>query len=113
MKTIPIRSRSRLAGFVRRALCVALCGSAFVAGSASAQDSRLTYQGHLEDAGADAQGAYDLLFLLQDTAGATIGVPVSLDNVAVVRGVFTVSLDFGDAAFDGSARFLQVQVRDG
>ena len=86
------------------------CG---LSGSVAAQDSRLTYQGHLEDAGMPAEGAYDLLFLLQDTAGNTIGSPVVTDDVAVEGGVFTVVLDFGGSAFDGSARFLQIQVREG
>ena len=40
----------------------------------SAQDSRLTYQGHLEDGGVPADGSYDLLFLLQDSAGNGVGI---------------------------------------
>ncbi len=78
-----------------------------------AQDSRLTYQGHLQHDGVSANGTFDLLFLLQDTAGATIGSPIARDDTLVADGVFTVTLDFGTSAFDGSARFLLIQVREG
>ncbi len=98
-----------------RTLCAAvlLCLGLALSLAATAQDSRVTYQGHLEDGGAPADGLYDLLFLLQDTAGNTIGVPLVRDDVSVTGGVFTVMLDFGLSAFDGSERFLQIQVRAG
>lgn len=83
------------------------------AGAAAAIDTRLSYQGSLEDAGQPANGTYDLQFTLQDTAGGTIGSPVLRDDVAVVNGVFTVELDFGPTAFTGLDRQLQVGLRPG
>lgn len=79
-----------------------------------------TYQGRLNDAGAAANGDYDMQFELYDSAtvGAKIGPTLMLDSsdpnsspVAVVDGLFTVELDFGTAAFNGEARWLQVFVR--
>jgi hypothetical protein len=83
------------------------------AGAAAAIDTRLSYQGSLEDAGQPANGTYDLQFTLQDTTGGTIGAPVLRDDVAVVNGVFTVELDFGATAFTGPDRQLQIGVRPG
>ena len=80
---------------------------------AAAIDTRLSYQGSLEDAGQPANGVYDLQFTLQDTAGGTIGSPLLRDDVAVVGGVFTVELDFGATAFTGPDRQLQIGVRPG
>ena len=91
-------------------LLLVLAVSAF---PAAAIDSVFTYQGHLTDQGEPAQGDYDLRFTLQDTAGAPIGAPILLDDVAVAAGVFTVALDFGEAAFDGSPRFLSIALRRG
>jgi len=77
--------------------------------------SRLTYQGHLTDVSQSgtATGAYDLEFILQDTAGATVGAPQVIQDTTVVDGVFTVELDFGAVAFSGAERFLRFGVRRG
>ena len=79
----------------------------------TAIDSSLTYQGTLEDAGTPATGSYDLEFKLQDTAGVQVGNTIVSDNVAVTAGVFSVALDFGNAAFTGPDRFLVIDVRPG
>lgn len=83
--------------------------------SAMAIGTALTYQGTLEDAGSPANGAYDLQFTLLDGANAAVvGAPVLVvDNVNVVKGVFTVQLDFGATAFTGANRRLLVGVRPG
>lgn len=83
------------------------------AAPALAIDSSLTYQGALDDGGQPANGSYDLQFTLQDSGGATIGSVLLRDNVSVAGGVFTVELDFGNTAFTGPDRFLQVGVRPG
>lgn len=80
---------------------------------AFAIDTAFTYQGTLEDGGSPADGAYDLQFQLLDGSDAPIGAPLTLDDVAVVDGVFTVALDFGAAPFDGSPRRLRIGVRPG
>lgn len=72
-----------------------------------------TYQGRLQQDGAPANGTFDLQFALFDaaTGGAQIGATVCRDHIAVTDGLFTVELDFGAAAFNGEARWLEVGVR--
>ena len=81
--------------------------------AANAQTTVFTYQGRLADAGAPATGNYDLRFTLHDaaTAGNQIGNGITNAPTAVTNGLFTVSLDFGSAVFDGSARWLEIGVR--
>jgi hypothetical protein len=73
----------------------------------------ITYHGVLTDAGLPASGAVDLRFRLFDSAagGTELGL-VSVDDVTVTEGRVTATLDFGDQ-YDGDARWLQVEVRDG
>ena len=82
-------------------------------GFASAQSTAFTYQGHLMDAGASANGNYDLQFTLKNalTGGATVGTPQALSPVTAVNGIFSVTLDFGSASFDGSDRWVELGVR--
>lgn len=77
------------------------------------QSSAFTYQGHLMDGGISADGNYDLQFSLQNslTGGATIGVPQVVAPVTVTNGIFSVTLDFGAAVFDGSDRWVEIGVR--
>lgn len=87
-----------------------------IAASAAAQTplgSAFTYQGTLENAGVPASGTYDMRFRLFDASlvGTQIGATICRDGVIPDNGVFTVSLDFGVAAFDGNARWLEVSVR--
>ena len=79
-----------------------------------------TYQGQLTDAGDPVDGGCDFEFSLWDAAGSgtppTGGSQVSTTqtrtDVTVAGGLFTVpDLDFGDAAFTGGARWLQIAVR--
>lgn len=75
-------------------------------------NTAFTYQGSLSTAGQPASGAYDLRFrLFSALAGGTqVGSTLCADNVQVVDGMFTVSLDFG-AQFAGQQRFLEIEVR--
>ena len=77
--------------------------------------SAFTYQGRLTDGGAPASGVYDLEFQLFDASagGSQIGSTQLKDDVSVAEGFFTVTLDFGAAAFAGSARWLSIGVRPG
>lgn len=79
------------------------------------QGTAFTYQGRLTDAGNPANGDYDLKFSLYDDAGAGNRVGDSITNapVAVSNGLFTVTLDFGPAIFDGSPRWLEIGVATG
>jgi hypothetical protein len=83
--------------------------------AARAQGTGFTYQGRLADAGAPANGSYDLECRLYDAAsgGGQVGPTLTLDNVAVSSGLFTVTLDFGAGAFIGAARWLALAVRPG
>src|SRR5437667_37872 len=80
---------------------------------APAQPTTFTYQGQLTDAGAAANGNYDLQFALFDaaSAGMQIGALQTVPTVSVSSGVFTVQLDFGVNAFPGANRFLEIGVR--
>ena len=88
---------------------------AALAGAAFAQTTAFTYQGKLNDGALAANGSYELQFRLYDTPAVGTGTPigglVQTVNATVVNGIFTVELDFGAAAFDGAARFLEISVR--
>lgn len=89
---------------------------AILATAASAQHF-FTYQGTLEDAGAPANGNYDMRFTLWDDA--TIGAPdtqisstVTSPFTAVTNGLFSVNIDLDDAAFQSlQTLYLQIEVR--
>jgi hypothetical protein len=72
-----------------------------------------TYQGLLRSSSKPFNGRCDFQFSLWDTVsgGTRIGGVLASNNAAVAEGRFTVSLDFGAAAFDGNGRWLQVAVR--
>jgi len=80
---------------------------------AAAVGTGFTYQGRLTAGGNPANGQYDFRFTLFDalTGGNQIGNQLSLANQTVSGGLFTVSLDFGASAFQGDARYLQIEVR--
>ncbi|QLQ06791.1 MAG: hypothetical protein HZY76_12550 [Anaerolineae bacterium] len=60
-----------------------------------------TYQGKLADGGSPANGSYDFLFSPFDAASGGLQVANSQirEDVAVVDGFFTVTLDFGTGLF--------------
>jgi len=77
-----------------------------------AQDTALTYQGQLLDNGQPFTGTADLNFQLYDAmeGGSPVGSPEMLADWPVKGGLFQAELDFDAAVFDGSDRFLQVEV---
>jgi hypothetical protein len=83
-------------------------------GVAAPLGTAFTYQGRLTDRGGAPSSSYDFEFRLYDAlaVGDQVGPTVTMDDVGVTNGVFTVSLDFGDV-FDGTALFLQIGVRPG
>lgn len=87
-------------------------GIGLLAPDAAGQSTSITYQGSLSDAGAPADGLYDMGFSLWDAAqgGGQIGPGVMLAEVPVAEGLFTVELDFGAAAFDNAERWLEITV---
>jgi hypothetical protein len=80
-------------------------------------DTALTYQGRLSDGDGPVDGICDLTFRLYDAEGSgeppqggrLLGTEV-LEGVEVQAGVFAVRLDYGSAAFNGQARWLEVEL---
>jgi len=72
-----------------------------------------TYQGSLSSPGMPEVTTADFQFTLHDapSSGSQVGAMLPKDNVALNKGAFTLSLDFGAAAFSGDARWLQIAVR--
>jgi hypothetical protein len=81
--------------------------------AAHAQTSLFNYQGQLSLAGEPANGEFDMRFTLHDTAAQPAQVGSALTNapVGVTSGLFSVTLDFGSAAFNGGPRWLQIGIR--
>jgi hypothetical protein len=81
--------------------------------TSSSRGSAFSYQGQLRDSGEPATGVYDLQFRLANAVinGNYVGAIVEKPAVGITNGLFRVSLDFGAAVFDGSARWLEIGVR--
>ena len=97
--------------------CAAVVGASLIAVApawAQGVGAGFTYPGKLTEGNATANGVYDFVFRLYDaaTGGSVIGSPVTLDNVQVTGGLFTVELNFGNQ-FSGSARWVGISVRPG
>ena len=75
------------------------------------QTTAFTYQGQLRDGGANANGTYTMVFKLFDavSGGNQIGSGIT-NNPILANGLFTVPLDFGAVAFNGSARWLEITI---
>jgi trimeric autotransporter adhesin len=93
---------------MRKALTAALLLA--IAQQAAAVSDVFTYQGSLDDAGLPANGSYDLQFTLQGPGPNQ--APLTIEDVAVSGGVFTVELNFGAAIASGDYA-LQIGVRPG
>ena len=87
---------------------------------AAPMGSETSYQGVLEDAGVPVTGQVDMIFTLYDavTIGNVVGTAVVFDGQAgngppvdVTEGLFTVRPDFGANVFDGTALWLEIEVR--
>lgn len=79
---------------------------------AESVSAAITYQGKLGFGGVLADGLHDFIFKLYDapTGGTQRAMPITLDNVQVVHGFFTVKLSF-IPTFTGEARWLEIDVR--
>src|SRR5687768_17506000 len=89
---------------------------AFLIGNAAValgQSTAFTYQGRLNSNGAPVTGLYDLSFQLfnSESSGSQVGTTVTATGIAVTRGLFVLPLDFGQASFNGEARWLQIAAR--
>lgn len=83
-------------------------------GVAAATTRAFTYQGQLTDGGNPANGTYDFTFILYNASvgGSQAGPILTRNDVQVSRGLFTVTLDFGDI-FNGEQYYLDISVRPG
>lgn len=83
-------------------------------GVAAATTRAFTYQGRLTDGGNPADGAFDFTFILYDASvgGSQAGPILTRNDVPVSRGLFSVTLDFGDV-FNGTQYYLDISVRPG
>ncbi len=72
----------------------------------------ISYQGQLRNGAGPVNGDCDMTFQLFDavTAGNAIATPVAAE-VTVTNGLFVTALDFGAAAFNGEARWLEISVK--
>lgn len=97
---------------------LAICLSCLVIATplATAQvTTAFTYQGKLEQSSTPATGEFDFEFRLYDnqTEGAVIAGPVTVENVFVDDGLFTTQIDFGPNVFGTMDVWLDVRVREG
>ena len=76
------------------------------------QAAPFTFQGYLDDNGTPIDGSADLVFRLfeQSAGGSAIGGPLNFPSHPVNNGVFSVELDFSGEVFDGSDRYLDIEL---
>jgi hypothetical protein len=89
--------------------------AAAVAAAETPVGTAFTYQGRVADAGAPANGTYDIQLVLWDAdiGGTQVGSTVVKEDVVVTAGLFTVEVDFGAAALSAARRFVEVGLRPG
>lgn len=75
-------------------------------------ETAITYQGQLQDGGGPFNGTVDMSFALHEDAtdDLPVGLAISLNQVSVSDGLFTVELDFGPGVFAAGERFLEIEV---
>jgi hypothetical protein len=98
-----------------RALVLTLAAALCLAVAQVAADpvgTAFTYQGKLDQSGSPFTGTATLRFDLYDLpAGGTPLGSVTITDLTITDGLFTVDLDFGPGAFAGQARWLEIAVR--
>lgn len=82
---------------------------------ASAQtnvESTFTYQGQLQLSGEPFSGEVEMVFRLfgVDEGGSELAPSVTVENLEVSSGIFSADLDFGYDTFDGTARWIEIEV---
>lgn len=97
-----------------RVLCAGLVTALLLlllptAAGAQSPGTAFTYQGQLASGGALVNDTCDFTFTLHDAlaGGAQVGPSLARPDVAVIDGLFTISLDFGDV-FTGAKRWLAI-----
>jgi len=103
--------QSTLSALLRLSAVVLSLATASI--SQAAADPGFSYQGELRLSDVPIDGDHDFRFRLyaDETGGAAVGATLTLDNVSVTNGVFSVFLDFGAAPLVDQPRFLEIDVR--
>lgn len=110
-----MRRRIRLAHRIAGVCGLAVAASAMNARAQAPTDIAFTYQGQLRSGNTPITGATDFIFTLWDAnaGGGQIGPSLMLLNANLnSRGLLTTDLDFGNGAFNGQGRWLQIAVRN-
>ena len=99
--------------FIFGALAATLVAAAAFRGAGQPLDSTFNYQGQLRNAGQLVNGNVDVRFTLwdSDVAGSQIGTANSFNNYPLTDGRFALGLNFGNGAFNGDQRWVQVEFR--
>jgi len=105
MRSVAFRPLEYLLGFSFVVSSIAIGGAP--------SSTAVTYQGQLKFEGQPANMTVDLRFTLHEdpVADAPVADPVEKLDIDVVDGQFSVQVDFGAKPFDGSPRWIQVDVR--
>jgi len=99
--------------FLAGAIAASLIAAAAFRGAGQPLDSVFTYQGQLRNAGQLVSGTADLRFTLwdSDAAGTQVGTANTFNNYSLADGRFALGLNFGEGAFNGDQRWVQVEFR--
>jgi hypothetical protein len=99
--------------FIFGALAATLVAAAAFRGGGQPVDSTFTYQGQLRNAGQLVNGSVDVRFTLwdSDVGGTQIGNTNSFTNYPLTDGRFALGLNFGNGAFNGDQRWVQIEFR--
>ncbi len=81
---------------------------------AESMGTAFTYQGQLKENGRPTTGEYDFEFALYEEAegGDPVVTAISVSDLAVTNGLFTVQPDFGVDVVTGDARYLEITFDD-
>ena len=97
-----------------KSMSAAALFAASLAAPALAQPATaITYQGRLQLSGVAVNATADFQFRLftAPTGGSQIGSMQERSGLTVADGMVTAVLDFGNGAFTGEARYLEIAVR--
>jgi hypothetical protein len=96
----------------RQRAWVVFTATLLLAATSAIAQQPITYQGQLQQAGQPFDGETGMVFRLYDSVDGDnqIGEAEVFSAVEVTDGLFQVELDFGAGAFDGGARYLEIEV---
>jgi hypothetical protein len=96
----------------RQRAWVVFTATLLLAATSAIAQQPITYQGQLQQAGQPFDGETGMVFRLYDSVDGDnqIGEAEVFSSVEVTDGLFQVELDFGAGAFDGGARYLEIEV---